>query len=117
MDQVRRVKSHPIGAKRNAGGGYVRIKIKDRSDGWRSEHIHVIEQSIGRPLLPTETVHHKNGERDDNRLENLELMDSSHPAGQRVSDKLAWCHAFIERYRGMQLSFEIASESLGQVTR
>ena len=52
------------------------------------EHVYVIERSMGRLLLPHESVHHKNGERADNRLENLELWSASQPAGQRIADKI-----------------------------
>lgn len=55
--------------------------------GYIMEHRWVMEQALGRPLLPQEKVHHKNGQRDDNALSNLELwLVQKDPSGQRVDD-------------------------------
>jgi hypothetical protein len=79
-------------------GGYVVLYEPGKKQPGRLEHRLVVENAIGRPLLRTENVHHKNGNRQDNRLENLELWSKSQPAGQRVEDKVAWALEILSLY-------------------
>lgn len=89
----------PTPGLRKVENGYVLIQVpdhpvvvarlkgyKDSRNRYLREHRLVMEKMLGRYLRPGENVHHKNGVRDDNRPENLELWTKPQPTGVRASD-------------------------------
>lgn len=84
------------------GDGYMKVFYPEHPNankyGYVKEHTYVMSQFLGRPLLKTESVHHKNGVRDDNRLENLELWTTPPRKNVRVSDAIKDCKEFLELY-------------------
>lgn len=87
------------GGKWKSKDGYVNVPLGLKyEDGYIAEHRLVMQKFLGRELQYKETVHHKNGIRHDNRLENLELWSSHHPSGQRVSDLIQHAKEVLRCY-------------------
>lgn len=82
--------------------GYVCVYVPERADaplnGWMMEHRMVMSDFLGRRLRRKENVHHRNGVRHDNRLENLELWVTSQPSGQRPEDLCIWAAMILKQY-------------------
>ncbi len=96
--------------------GYVYLSVPSRVTGVKHavlEHRYVMEQHIGRKLRPEETVHHINGNRQDNRIDNLELFSSRHGPGQRVVDKVNFAIEILTLYPefAKKLGFRLVQDS------
>lgn len=75
--------------------GYIVLSVKGNQI---KQCRHVMEHLLGRKLASHEQVHHKNGNRSDDKIENLELWSVSHPYGQRIEDKIKWCIEALATY-------------------
>ncbi|NXY93518.1 HNH endonuclease [Streptomyces sp. BR123] len=83
------------GLPRRGNNGYVLLTIEGRRV---AEHRLVMERALGRRLRADENVHHVNGNKGDNRIENLELWSTWQPSGQRVTDKVRWAEELLRQY-------------------
>lgn len=97
------------------GEGYIRLTVPIGTPGSVTtgtrrkvatmlEHRYLMQKHLERPLLRTETIHHKDGNRSNNDITNLELKVSAHGAGITARDGALAHIAFLERYTGLDLS-------------
>jgi len=71
--------------------GYVITRVYDYKHRYMKEHRYVMEQYLGRKLKDNEVVHHINGDKTDNRIENLEVMTWS----EHCTHHKLWTHSPI----------------------
>jgi HNH endonuclease len=92
----------PVASPRKTPQGYVQEYNPKHpnacKNGTVSQHVRVMSDMLGRSLISGENVHHKNGVRDDNRPDNLELWVTHQPSGQRPADLVEWAKEILRRY-------------------
>jgi len=92
----------PLEKRYEKGDGYIRLfdpsHPNSNKAGYLSEHTYIMSCHLERPLFPDESVHHLNGIRHDNRIENLELWTKPPRKGIRVKDAILDCIEFLKLY-------------------
>ena len=83
-------------------GGYITLRMPEHPNAMRNgriyEHQLIMSNKLKRPLQKQETIHHKNGIRSDNRIQNLELWSNHHPRGQKIEDLVKFAKEILKLY-------------------
>lgn len=102
-DGISKEREVSVGTIKPDSYGYLRIKVEKgksrRNRDWMKHHRYVMEEHLGRPLESFENVHHINGDKKDNRIENLELWITSQPKGQRIQDLVEYATWILNTYK------------------
>ncbi|MEI7494509.1 MAG: HNH endonuclease signature motif containing protein [Alphaproteobacteria bacterium] len=93
--------------------GYKEIKFGENRG--KLEHRVIYEQYYGIKLKPHQNIHHINGVKLDNRIENLELWDTSQPSGQRIEDKIRFYFNLVKVYENHPLYRDLIEEVKNKV--